>query len=131
MRNVFLDTVGLLAVREKSDQWHEAALQAMREFAYIGTRTWSSDSVFLECGNAVARKPYRDEFVAMRRDLVELGSLVTPSEVEVEMAWEAYEKRHAAGAGIVDQISFVLMRRLGINEAVTNDEHFHAAGFVT
>jgi len=131
VKDIFLDTVGLLAVREKSDQWHEAALLAMREFAHHGTRTWTSEPVLLECGNAVARKPYRDEFVEMRRDLIHLGTLVTPTDAEVEQAWQAYEKRYAAGAGIVDQISFVLMRRLGIKEAFTNDEHFRAAGFVT
>ena len=131
MKKIFLDTVGLLAVREKSDQWHEAALLAMRQFALPSTRTWTSDSVLLECGNAVARKPYRDDFVAIRRDFIELGTLVTPTDSEVEQAWEAYEKRYAAGAGVVDQISFVLMDRLGIKEAFTNDEHFRAAGFVT
>ena len=57
-----------------------------------------------------------------------MGTLVAPTDAEVE---QAYEKRYAAGAGIVDQISFVLMRRLGIKEAFTNDEHFRAAGFVT
>jgi predicted nucleic acid-binding protein len=40
-------------------------------------------------------------------------------------------KRIASGAGIVDQVSFIIMRRLGITEAFTNDEHFRAAGFVT
>jgi predicted nucleic acid-binding protein len=30
-----------------------------------------------------------------------------------------------------DHISFVVMRRLGITEAFTNDVHFQAAGFTT
>ncbi len=38
---------------------------------------------------------------------------------------------HAGQAGIVDQVSFVVMRRLGITEAFTNDRHFQAAGFHT
>jgi len=96
VKKIFLDTVGLLAVREKSDQWHEAEILAMREFAHPGTCTWTSDSVLLECGNAVARKPYRDEFVTMRRDFIELRTLVTPTDAEIEQAWEAYERRYAA-----------------------------------
>ena len=103
----------------------------MREFSRTGTRTWVSDSVLLECGNAVARKPYRDEFVGMRRDFIELETLVVPTSAEIEKAWLAYESRFAAGDGIVDQISFILMRRLGITEVFSNDEHFRAAGFVT
>ena len=34
-------------------------------------------------------------------------------------------------AGIVDHISFAVMRRLGIADAFTNDRHFKAAGFNT
>lgn len=37
----------------------------------------------------------------------------------------------AAQAGIVDHVSFLVMRRLGITEAFTNDRHFSAAGFIT
>ena len=37
----------------------------------------------------------------------------------------------AGQAGIVDQVSFVVMRRLGLDEAFTNDRHFQAAGFAT
>jgi predicted nucleic acid-binding protein len=44
-------------------------------------------------------------------------------------AWAAYDRGDGAQAGIVDQISFVVMRRLGITEAFTNDRHFQAAGF--
>ena len=31
--------------------------------------------------------------------------------------------------GIVDHVSFVVMRRLGLTQAFTNDAHFRAAGF--
>ena len=31
----------------------------------------------------------------------------------------------------VDQLSFRVMRRLGLTEAFTNDQHFQAAGFTT
>lgn len=31
----------------------------------------------------------------------------------------------------VDNVSFVVMRRLGITDAFTNDRHFKAAGFNT
>ena len=48
---------------------------------------------------------------------------------EIEDAWAAYERGEAAQAGIVDHVSFQVMRRLGITEAFTNDKHFEAAGF--
>ena len=46
-------------------------------------------------------------------------------------AWSGFERGNAAGAGIVDHVSFVVMRRLGLTEAFTNDGHFRAAGLVT
>ncbi len=39
------------------------------------------------------------------------------------------ERSKAWQAGIVDQVSFIVMRRWGITEAFTNDRHFQAAGF--
>ncbi len=44
-------------------------------------------------------------------------------------AWAAYRRGEAGAAGIVDHVSFEVMRRLGVTEAFTNDRHFVAAGF--
>ena len=35
----------------------------------------------------------------------------------------------AAGAGLVDQLSFAVMRRLDLDDVFTNDRHFSAAGY--
>lgn len=84
MREVFLDTVGLLALWDSTDQWHESAQHALAGLA-PEVRTVTTSFVLLECGNAAA--------------------------------------------GIVDHISFAVMRRLGIAEVFGNDRHFQAAGF--
>lgn len=131
MRRVFLDTVGLLAVWNRNDQWHSRAIEAMRAITAENADGFSSDIVFLECGNAAARSGFRDEVVSFRKDAIAAGLVAVPTEDELELAWDAYKRRDAGGAGIVDQVSFLLMRRLGITEAFTNDEHFRAAGFVT
>jgi len=83
----------------------------------------------VECGNAAARKPYRQTVDELRRHL-DPHLLLSPEPGEWTQAWEAYVRGDGAGAGIVDQFSFLIMRRLGINEAFTNDRHFQAAGFV-
>ena len=51
------------------------------------------------------------------------------SHAEIDEAWSAFARGQAGGAGIVDHISFVVMRRLGLTDAFTNDGHFVAAGF--
>ncbi len=54
---------------------------------------------------------------------------MTPTDEEWTEAWTAYERGQPGDPGIVDCISFVVMRRLGLAEAFTNDGHFAAAGF--
>jgi len=58
------------------------------------------------------------------------GDLFEPTLADICCAWLDYERRAAGDAGIVDQVSFAVMRRLGITEAFTNNKHFSAAGFV-
>lgn len=55
--------------------------------------------------------------------------LIEPSEDDWLTAWEAYARGEAADAGIVDHVSFIVMRKMGITDAFTNDRHFQAAGF--
>ena len=57
------------------------------------------------------------------------GLLVEPEPTDIENAWHQYHLGIVGQAGIVDQVSFQVMKRLGIQEAFTNDKHFEAAGF--
>jgi predicted nucleic acid-binding protein len=96
-----------------------------------GTRFVTTAQVILECGNAATRRPYRADVCALRERMVRHGELIEPSASEIEHAWAAYRREGAEGASIVDHISFVIMRRLGIADAFTYDRHFAAAGFNT
>ena len=129
MKDVFLDTVGLIAVWDKADQWHASADAVYRRLLSQGHRLVTTEMVLLECGNAAARRPYRQRVSALRQSLIQGGLLVAPTPEETEEAWAAYDRGDADDAGIVDQISFRVMRRLGVTEAFTNDHHFRAAGF--
>jgi len=84
----------------------------------------------MECGNAAARKAYRSDVAELRTNLLTAGRVLSPTEDEIQLAWRSYKYGLNAGAGIVDQISFVLMKRLKITEAFTNDDHFRAARLV-
>jgi len=126
---VFLDTVGLLAVWDVSDQWHAAADAAYQNLLKQARPLVTTPFVLLECGNAAARRPFRPRVNALRQALIQKGLLIEPTPREVEEAWPAYDRREAAEAGIVDLVSFGVMRRLGVTEAFTNDQHFRAAGF--
>jgi predicted nucleic acid-binding protein len=126
---VFLDTVGLLAVWDESDQWHGAAQTCFSELMASRVDLFTSSFVLLECGNAAARRPYRSAVSRLGKQM-ELGHrLIVPTIEDWQTAWLAYENGEAECAGIVDHVSFTIMRRLGISKSFTNDRHFRAAGF--
>ena len=125
---VFLDTVGLLALWDQSDQWHDAAQGCFGRLVESRTDLITSTSVLLECGNAAARRPYRSAVSRLRKQMEEADRLVAPTTADWHGAWVAYENGEADSAGIVDHLSFAIMRRLGLSKAFTNDGHFRAAG---
>jgi len=97
MNDAFLDTVGMIAVWDDTDQWHADAQRAYDRLFSRGRKLVTTSAVLCECANASARRTYRSDVCA----------------------------------GIVDHVSFIVMRRLGITDAFTNDRHFQAAGFTT
>lgn len=131
MNAVFLDTVGLLALWDRSDQWHSAAETAWREMQSRRAPVLTTTFILLECGNAAARKPYRQTVGKLRAQLENASLLVTPTQSDWAQAWQAYQNGDTDQAGIVDHVSFCVMRRMGVRQAFTNDRHFHAAGFQT
>ena len=128
MNAVFLDTVGLLALWNRSDQWHESAEAAFQSLLARRSPLLTTSLVLLECGNAAARHPFRQQVCDLRDVLRSRGELIEPTDAEVNDAWVAFERGDAGQAGIVDHISFSVMRRLGIRDAFTNDRHYRAAG---
>lgn len=128
MTGVFLDTVGLIALWDASDQWHAAAETAFRSLLAVKRPLVTTPLVLMECGNAAARRPYRPRVNALRLALLADGLLIEPTSEELEGAWAAYDRGDAAQAGVVDLVSFRVMNRLGLTDAFTNDRHFQAAG---
>ena len=128
MNAVFLDTVGLLALWNRSDQWHESAEAAFQSLLARRSPLLTTSLVLLECGNAAARYPFRQQVCDLRDVLRSRGELIEPTDAEVNDAWVAFERGDAGQAGIVDHISFAVMRRLEISDAFTNDRHYRAAG---
>lgn len=129
MKPVFADTVGLLGLWDTSDQWHDAAERAFVKLSSARRPIVTTSFVLLECGNAAARRPYRCEVHRLHETLDRNGLLILPSPEDCEAAWDAYSKTPVGGAGIVDLVSFHVMRRLGLDDAFTNDRHFVEAGF--
>jgi len=131
MSIVFLDTVGLIAQWDTADQWHALAEAAYQRIKAQRKSVVTSTFILLECGNTAARRTFRGDVCALRQALELRNELIVPTEDDWKHAWTEYELGKTGQAGIVDHVSFVVMRRLGITEAFTNDRHFQGAGFTT
>jgi uncharacterized protein len=124
----FLDTLFVIALINQRDQYHDRATALAAQ--YEGRGFLTTDAVLLEIGNALARK--------FKQQAVEaIGHLLTSEDVQVlrltpELFAEAfalYESHRDKEWGLTDCISFVVMRREGVQEALTFDQHFVQAGF--
>ncbi|HEX4123096.1 MAG TPA: PIN domain-containing protein [Tepidisphaeraceae bacterium] len=131
MTRVFVDSVGLLALWNSTDQWHAAAEKAWQNVLAVSATPYTTPFILAECGNSAARRSFRPSATSIRKQFEQAQTLIWPGDAEWEEAWNACENQGPGSPGIVDQISFVVMRRLSITDAFTNDRHFTAAGFNT
>ena len=125
---LFLDTSYLLALVNRRDQNHFSARQLATRFGRHPTVV--TQAVFLEFANALAAR-FRSEAARVIRELEsdELCEVIAVSEPLFEAALSFYESRNDQEWGLVDCVSFVVMRNAGLQSALTFDHHFEQAGF--
>jgi predicted nucleic acid-binding protein len=130
---VFLDTAFVIASAIESDAFHEKALELLKEIRARGIQMVTTHAIVLEIGNALAGPRYR------RLAITALDSMETDDKVTIiplteellEMGYKLYRSRMDKEWGLVDCVSFVTMKQLGITESLTADLHFKQAGFAT
>ncbi len=128
---VFLDTAYAIALSVESDEHHELAEKLAERLEAEKTRLITTRAVLLEIGNALSKKRYRRAAVelldALEQDLQ--VEIVLLSEELYERALELFRNRPDKDWGLIDCVSFVVMKECGLTEALTTDEHFEQAGF--
>src|SRR4051794_495953 len=98
MTPVFLDTVGLIAIWNQTDQWHSAAITVSTDLVRRKAPLATSSFVLLECGNEAARRPYRPHVTALRQLLLASGGLLEPTAGDIDQAWADYDAGHFGSA---------------------------------
>ena len=124
----FVDTLFIVALINKRDQYHQKALELSEEYENYPLIT--TDAVFLEVGNALSNN-YKNEAVEL------MESFLESDDVEVirlnpdlfDEALSLYKKHQDKSWGLVDCISFVVMKKYEVTQALTFDRHFIQAGF--
>jgi hypothetical protein len=129
--NVFLDTSYAIALSSSRDQFHKQALRLAEEIETARIQLLTTRAVLLEIGNALAKPRYRHAAIALL-DALEVDPTVEIISLTEELyarALSLYRQRLDKAWGLVDCISFVVMRDYGVHEALTTDAHFQQAGF--
>jgi predicted nucleic acid-binding protein len=128
MTKVFADTFYFLALLNKHDEGHARAVEYADGVEQIVTTEW----VLTELANGLALSRSRAMFLRTRQELLEDDDvLVVSLDMKLhEQGINLYSSRPDKGWSLTDCISFVVMQREGITEALTGDHHFEQAGFV-
>ena len=129
MTAVFADTFYFLALTNPRDQAHGDAVAWTQGFSgKMLTTSW----VLTEFADAMSDPRNRMEFVSTLRDLQANPQMqiVEPDPQLFDAGVRLYGSRPDKGWSLTDCISFVVMQREGITDALTGDHHFEQAGFV-
>jgi predicted nucleic acid-binding protein len=128
MSAVFADTFFFLAILNPSDPAHAETSELSRSLRRPRiTTAW----VLTEVGDALARDN-RTAFLDLLKLLRDnpLIRVIGPSRELFDAGVTFYGQRMDKDWPLTDCISFVVMEREGITEALTGDRHFEQAGFV-
>jgi uncharacterized protein len=130
MTTVFADTFLWLALVHPKDACHSRAVAYLDDFA---GKIISTDLVLMEVGDALAGTELgRKEFAGLWNDLhTDPDIQIVPCAPSLlQKAVDLYRVRPDKNWSLTDCTSFVVMRELGITEALTGDHHFEQAGFI-
>ncbi len=131
MRKIFVDTLYWIAMTNRKDQWHQAAEKASRTLR--GCHLVTTEEVLTEVLNALCEggRVFRQDVVALVRDLhADPAVTVHPQSRQTFLSGlSLYEARPDKEYSLTDCISMEAMRREGITEIMTHDNHFTQEGF--
>jgi hypothetical protein len=128
---LFLDTSFVVALENTSDRHHRIAKKLDKKLLKQEARLLLHSGIVLEIGDGFGRLERRKKGVELlARFHREDGYQIEPISSDLlQQAQELYRERGDKEWGLTDCVSFVLMTRHGIKEALTADVHFRQAGF--
>jgi hypothetical protein len=129
MRSVFADSFYFFALGNRRDPAHSKALAFSQSFR---GRLVTTGFVLIEFADGCAAPPNIRPTVAQIVQTLRSNpavAIVPCSEPLFQEGLALFDQRPDKEWSLTDCISFVVMQREGISEALTGDHHFEQAGF--
>jgi uncharacterized protein len=125
---IFIDTSFIIALINERDQYHSQALDLADR--YIDQAVLITDAVLLEIANSLARR-YKNEAVQVIEEFLasENVAVIRLTPDIFDRSFELYKTRPDKEWGLVDCVSFIVMRDRDVHNVLTFDQHFTQAGF--
>ena len=126
---IFVDTGYVLAIENTKDTYHELPRIA---YEILSPPFLTTEAVLVEIGNSLCRQQWRSigvEALSQMRRSTEL-EIVPIDSLLLDRAIALYSAYMDKEWGLIDCISFVVMRERGITQVLTTDRHFEQAGFL-
>lgn len=131
MAKFFLDTSYVIALEAADDQYHALALKHWQELIKTPLHLVTTSYVFAEIVTFFNSRYQHPKAVEIGQRLLKSPS-IQMIQVEsnlFEEGWQLFQQYDDKTYSLTDCVSFVLMKHLKINTALTFDKHFAQAGF--
>lgn len=131
MREIFIDSSAWIAINNKKDQFHNKAIKINRELLQNRCHYITTNFVLDETYTALLTKVSCFAAVDFGEKVINsraISIIHITAKFEKE-AWNIFKQYSDKFFSFTDCTSFVIMRRLRLEEAFTGDHHFEQAGF--
>jgi predicted nucleic acid-binding protein len=128
MSDLFADSAFYIAAVNPRDGLHGMATAFLEN---LEGRLVTTDFVLVEVGNWLSKSRDRAVFVELVQRLrADANSTIVEANRAIfDAGFDLYSQRPDKDWSLTDCISFVVMNRLRLTEALTADRHFEQAGF--
>jgi len=132
---VFWDTAAFVALGNRNDVLHQAAIAVNQALAREKALILTTDAVLTEVANTFSRAAWRPmvrQLIEAVRESAEMGAaqVIHVDKVLWQRGWQLFLARPDKNWSLTDCISFVVMQDHGLTRAFTSDRHFSQAGFI-
>jgi len=131
MKMIYADTFYWIALLSPRDQWYDRVLTHNINEGQIKLVT--TEGVLDELLNYFSKRGYLLRRKASQLYLAISNSpdiqLITYTSKLRQAGFDLYQQRPDKGYSMTDCVSMILMKKLNITEALTNDKHFVQEGF--